>query len=548
MLASGAAAALVVAQAKPQVVALLSANLGRAEAVAEDLLFYAARLGLPAPTLRALPPKVEEDAGAFESECDLLSVVATLRTRRESSVSDAGATVIAATPEALMRPCPGREASGKSELLIRPGLRIGLRHVAEVLAKDFDYDHEALCEAPGQFAVRGGIIDVYPLNAHAPVRIDFFGDEVESLRVFDPATQRSEGEPLPLLLVSAPVAESGGGVPGGFFEHLPPETLYLWVDPVPPEAWPRRVGECHRALISPVEERPDWFESGVLPAAEWSAESLDWHAAEPDAAALGLDRLAASERLRSKLLRRLAAWWREGRRVSLVCETVGGAERLREILAEQREDWLTEPEASAPAPAPKPARGRKKKSSEAEPMPVSPAGADTAGRDLADFAPEVLVGRVSDGFALPSGAVSASFGAPQGWVVCTERELFGRRQRRPAALRTRRLPHRSRIEQILDFHELADGDLLVHLRHGVCRYRGITRLELRGVSEEVVSLEFADSVTMHTPLRESHLLSKYVGLSRVLPKLGKIGSDGWQKTRKAAEAATVDLAADLLQM
>ncbi len=634
--AAGAAVASLLTDAGARVLVLLSHNLGRAEAVAEDTGFYAALRGLTAPDMTALPPAGEEGAGAFESECDMLAALAALRAARprqsaecktqkgereavskevaesnpQSAIrnpqSSASCLLLATSPEALLRPCPGRESAERAEVVLRPGMRTPLRGLVETLAKDFDYDHEALCESPGQFAVRGGIVDVYPLNAHAPVRIDFFGDEIESLRVFDPVSQRSEGEPLRELLIAAPVAESGEARPGAFFEHLPPDTLFVWLEPADaPSGWPVEPASLPRAMLSQLEEPPAWFvgtkdagrktkagedarapaehegEIGCAPAeparasarpteketssrisplesrvslADWSGESLEFYAAEPDAAVFGLERLEEAGRLRAGLLRRLAVWRAEGRRVLLVCETAGGVERLREIVAEQKEDWLTAPEPAAPEVKSK-GRGRAKKSasksgSDANPQSAirNPQSLSASNRALAEFSPEYFTGRISEGFALPAGRPAAELGAPQGFVVCTERELFGRGRRRPPALRTRRLPNKSRLDQILDFHELADGDLLVHLKHGVCRYRGITKLELRGQGEEVVSLEFADNVTMHTPLREAHLLSRYVGLTKVSPRLGKIGSDGWQKTRKAAEAATVDIAADLLRL
>lgn len=607
--AAGAAVAALMAESKARVIVLVSENLGRAEAVAEDAGFYAGLRGLPDPELRALPPAAEDGAGAFESECDMLAAITALRAAASPQARDSGnetrekppgasprsnlespfpPLLLAATPDALMRPCPGRETVTRTEIVLRAGARANLRELVERLAKDFDYDHEALCESPGQFAARGGIVDVYPLNAHAPVRIDFFGDEIESLRVFDPVSQRSEGEPLPALVIAAPVGGSGEARPGAFFEHLPDDALFVWVEPSDePPAWLTpaagselaRVRDFPRAMISSLEEAPEWFAGGALSpkappvsregskpgafgesalplADDWSAESLELYSAEPDAAVFGLERLEAAERLRAGLLRRLAGWRAEGRRVLLVCETAGGVERLKEIVAEQKEDWLTEPAQPAePVQTRNAVRGTRNKSKKAAlkevPDPSSecrvPHSAFSVAAPAA-FDPEFFTGRIAEGFALPAGRAAAALGAPKGFVVCTERELFGRHRKRPPALRARRLPNKSRLEQILDFHELAEGDLLVHLKHGVCRYRGITKLELRGAREEVVSLEFADSVTMYTPLREAHLLSKYVGLTKISPKLGKIGSDGWQKTRKAAEAATVDIAADLLAM
>jgi transcription-repair coupling factor (superfamily II helicase) len=128
----------------------------------------------------------------------------------------------------------------------------------------------------------------------------------------------------------------------------------------------------------------------------------------------------------------------------------------------------------------------------------------------------------------------------------TTNDVFARYRPRPAGLRRRLLPRRSQVDQALDFAELANGDPLVHLSHGVCLYRGLARLD--GKSGEVISLEFADGLILHVPLHESHLLTRYVGLTKRPPKLGRLGTNGWEKTRGAAEKATLDFASTLLHL
>jgi transcription-repair coupling factor (superfamily II helicase) len=88
----------------------------------------------------------------------------------------------------------------------------------------------------------------------------------------------------------------------------------------------------------------------------------------------------------------------------------------------------------------------------------------------------------------------------------------------------------------------------VHLQHGIALYRGLTKLDTAQGLREVISLEFDDHVTLHVPLQESHLISRYVGLSKAKPQLGRIGSGRWERARQAAERATIDLAAELLRI
>src|SRR5690606_21723650 len=104
-------------------------------------------------------------------------------------------------------------------------------------------------------------------------------------------------------------------------------------------------------------------------------------------------------------------------------------------------------------------------------------------------------------------------------AVVTDSEIFGRYKVRTVA-RKRKMPTRSQVDQLLDFSELADGDHLVHLQHGICRFRGLSLMDLNGRKEEMISVEFAENIKLHVPLHESHLLTRYVGLTKSRPKLG----------------------------
>ncbi|MCF7760922.1 MAG: transcription-repair coupling factor, partial [Cephaloticoccus sp.] len=136
----------------------------------------------------------------------------------------------------------------------------------------------------------------------------------------------------------------------------------------------------------------------------------------------------------------------------------------------------------------------------------------------------------------------------RGLVVVTETEIFGRKRQRRPAVNVRSVAHRAQIDQLLDFSELVEGDFVVHLQHGIAHFRGLSKLDTAQGIKEVISLEFDDHVTLHVPLQESHLLSRYVGLSKIRPQLGRIGSGRWERARKAAESATLDLAAELLRI
>jgi transcription-repair coupling factor (superfamily II helicase) len=540
------AASRILDQTGARVALLACPNLGRAEGIAEEIPFFAGNTGAahtsppgqgaappspppPPPVIRALPPPAIAGAapGAgteFDTSCDLLNALDALK----HAASNAAPLVLACSPDALAQPCPPPGAFEGRELTLRAGLALPLRELSENLVR-FGYYNEVLCETPGQFAMRGGLVDIYPLNTSAPIRVDFLGDEIESIRTFDPATQRSDatldGE---VRIVAATITEAGRTESkpraNAFAEHLPPGVL--WIIAEPETFSGAQLGllaesvrkDSRMAVITEFDTPPDWCMGRGEPGSKagkpprhpgappqiihWEGRDLAaLHPAPGDPASttadplLGVDRLSAEEAARAGLLRELARRQGEGAVVQIVVATPGAWERLREIL--------------------------------------SAAKLESGGRA---FAPEIRLGTLSAGFALERHAP----GAPP-FLVATEHELFGHRRRLPS-IRQRRMPRKSRVEQLLDFSEIAEGDHLVHLQHGVCIYRGINPIN----GEEMISLEFDEHITTHIPLREAHLVSRYVGLRKATPKLGKIGSNAWAKTRRAAETATVDFAARLL--
>ena len=466
------------------VIVLVASNLGAAETLAEETAQLLTLLNGAQPAARTL---TEADAAvtSFEADCDLLGVLAALR---HGGHDAARPLLIACTPAALVRPAPAPESAARAELVVRKGDRLELRELARRLAEDFGYDHEALCEQPGEFALRGGILDVYPLNAQMPVRIDLFGDTVESLRPFDPATQRSEGE-VEGLVICAPRGDVAkeAGVP--FCRHLPADALVVVVDRCQddPLYAAARATATDELVLEETDEAPAGYATEALECTP--AETLLIGAAGDGAAT------------RPTLLRTAAALAKDGRPCLLAGDTEGSVERLC---------------------------------------------ADVAAAAIRGFAPRVCAGRFGGGILLAPGRLRGLL--KDGLLLLTERELFGRRQRPLAALPRRRTTVRAALGRALDFGELAEGEALVHATQGLCLFRGIQAHEHQGRTEDFIGLEFAERSRLYLPVRESHLLSRYVGLGRSQPKLSKLGGGGWERSRKAAEKATADLAAQLLAL
>ncbi|WP_414663190.1 transcription-repair coupling factor [Horticoccus sp. 23ND18S-11] len=511
---------------------VVAEDLKAAEHLAEDIGFFHRSLDDARPQSTLVFPESMQDGAdmreAFAASSDRLSVLSRLRAIR-GLAGTPDTLVIVTTPAALLQPVPALEEFATRELQLRRGQTQPFQGLLEQLQK-LDYDSEAVCESPGHYAIRGGIIDVYPVTANLPYRLDFFGDELESIREFDPVTQRSGAAVESISLAASPRIRLDPSKTG-LADYLNPAAHLLFVEPATLEeefsAFARDGQDGLTPLLervaasfalSDLDEASGLFD-GVTDEVTWDTESLVHHRRYPDDALVAQERLSVEEDARHEFLRTVAAWKKAGYEIAFVASKEGEEKRAQEILAE-----------------------------------------DSA---LKVIQPHWWRGTLNEGFRItfregarwasgaPGRKQSKAGGTPAlpaGLVVVTETEIFGRQRQRRPALSNRVTAHRAQIDQLLDFSELVEGDFVVHLQHGIAHYRGLTKLDTAQGIREVISLEFDDHVTLHVPLQESHLISRYVGLSKAKPQLGRIGSNRWEKARQAAERATIDLAAELLRI
>lgn len=495
-------------------------DVKQTDSLTEDIALFHHAAGAKAPLEVMNFPEAQtasrEMREAFNAASDRFSVLSKLSGLRRAS-HRSGTLVILATPAALLQPVPPREDFASREIELRRGQAHPFQDLLKLL-QSFDYDSEAVCEAPGQYAVRGGIVDVYPITALQPYRLDFFGDTLEEIRTLDPVTQRS-GEPVESLPLTAAPRSLATDKAASLLDYLPPATHAVLLEPKPleelfdslasddapdfverlPQACARLYGIGDLDLISVLFDNAGAEET-------WDTESLAHHRAYPEERLLAHERLQAEENGRRKFLGEIASWKKQGYAIDIVVSKEGEEQRIRELLEEDAE--------------------------------------------LKKIKPRYLRGPLNEGFRITFRAGVApgiDLTAPKatGLVVVSETEIFGRKRQRQSKPK-RAVAATSAVDQLLDFSELVEGDFVVHLSHGIALYRGLTKLETADGVREVISLEFDDKVTLHVPLQESHLISRYVGLTKSKPQLGRVGSGRWEKARQAAERSTVDLAADLL--
>ncbi|MGJ8640398.1 MAG: transcription-repair coupling factor [Opitutaceae bacterium] len=504
----------------------LVADPRRAQELASEVETYL-RWGKQAAEVLHFPEDPPPDIDArrrADRICDRLAVLSALLKPSRAP------RIVIATPEALLGDCPIRSYFEAQQIKLRTGEEHPFTELTKRLIEELDYDSEALCEHPGQMATRGGLIDIYPYDALEPYRIDFFGDEIESIRNFDPASQRTKDSIDSITISAAAGNEASQSSEGALLDYFPQKSVHwLLEDPALlmrehpyrfetikakssgvrsfVQVQDRRGDYLDRHIgICEVDTDPTLFKSAAR--VEISTEPTENYRLHTDASQVGFDRFESEQSARTKFEGQIADWAKQEKlNITFIVAGESDAQRIRELLDEN---------------------------------PLT-----------AKLKPSFVEGTTSGGFIAREAAawLPLKLGKKsQGIALITDTEYFGRRQRKVGAQQERARPTISQVDQLLDFTELTDGDGLVHLQHGVCLFRGLTRLEIQGGWKEVISVEFAEQMTVHVPLHESHLLTRYVGLTKASPKLGKVGGAAWEKTRQSAERATLDYAAEMLNL
>jgi len=435
-------------------------------------------------TPESFPTAVEDDVESIGTRARVITMLA-------ASGGDGAASepsVIVTSLHALLQPAPAPDALEAASLHLQVGERYAFEDVVARLVAA-GYERSMDVDAPGRLAVRGGLLDVWPPAAPAPWRAEFFGDELESLRTFDPATQCStdRGDAVwlpPCTEAALPMVQLVDLLPPGcavlWFEHdrIRGGTFFPPDDVEEPLSW--------EALQTRVAERaPAWqLYSGDPPPAQTPALELEI-AALPGLAELGAERVRYPELLmqaRQRLLADLNRRAEAGETVLLFADTPGTCALLsREVGAESRI--------------------------------------------------EIRRAVLSGGFTMP------------GLTVAAQPDLYAARKKSLRRAAPASAVRGGRVENAAD---LEPGDLVVHVDHGIGRFLGSTEIEIDGQRSEVFTVEYAEGARLHVPVTHAHLLSRYVGVAGHRVKLHRLGGRRWTREKTDAERAVADLAASLL--
>ncbi len=424
------------------------------------------------------------------------------------------------------------------------------------------YQHVSQVVSPGEYAVRGGLIDLFPMGSLVPLRVDLFGDEVDSIRTFDPDSQRSlypvpevrllpgrefpmtdaartafrarwrekiEGDPTRARVYK----DMGAGLASGGIEYYLPlffdevGTLFDYLGPNAQLVLHGKVDEALERFWTDTRDRHRFLQHDperpllppaaiFMPAEEFFARTqphatlalrgsdpVEWARPLPE---LGIER-GGTDPL-GLLQRHLLG---TTHRVLLVAESEGRRESLIELLRDHH---------------------------------ISVPSVDSLQAFLADDEKVAITAApLAEGFHWfePEAKTSVQ--------LVTETELFATT---PQARRRRKQEQVSSVDALIkDLSELKVGDPVVHLNHGIGRYQGLIHIDLgegEGGASEFLHLEYADKATLYVPVAQLHLISRYTGVSADEAPLHRLGSAQWEKARRKAAEQVRDTAAELLNL
>src|SRR6266545_1372934 len=552
-------------EGRAQAVLAVAADEDEADQLARDIAFFVgAEAVLRIPADAVLPyDDLSPDRGI---ELERLSALSRLHLAPERSP-----VVVVSARGLARRQVPRRVLEAGADLL-GPGVEIAREALAEQLVL-LGFTRVPLVEDPGTFAVRGGIVDLWSPPDAAPVRLEFFGDEVESCRAFDPQTQRSEGEVAEVLLCPAREAlftpegkeaakaairdaaervnrptsrvrealdQVDQGTPffgmeallpgfhaGGLatlFDHLPPGVVsYLDDAAGVEEALQELDAELAREHDAALrrEELALPPEAHFLPAAEalarlrarpslarhrvWlgTAEPIRFPLVETSGLRAEIEGAHGEEGALAPLTRRLEEWRRRGLAAVVACGTPSSADRLRRLLEDRRQH-------ARPQPGPLAAAGLYDPAVHAHLVP----------------------GEISGGFVDGDARLA----------LVADEEIFGRRVRKRA--------RKAREENAFaaGFRDLDEGDLVVHVEHGIARYLGLTKMQIRGVEGDFLVLAYDGADRLYLPVAKLRQVQKFTGASPETVRLDRLGGQSFALRKARVKEQLLKMAAELLDI
>ncbi|MBN1355312.1 transcription-repair coupling factor [bacterium] len=386
--------------------------------------------------------------------------------------------------------CPEKSTFTDSRILLHSGDSFGVDRFVRQLP-GWGYEPQPRVQEPGEFSFRGGILDIYVPIYRMPVRMEFFGDEIVSIREFDPLTQRSISRLKTVNIV--PVSDPDRSAPDTPFlwqmeKWFHPETILFWVDTKGILEILSRSGERFGTV-------PD---RRKLPGSRAVFMDLIEIPPEPGERRFYLNVSSVPEfKGEFKLfVDRLIGWLDDGYRVRLVYHRESVRKVLEDRISEFEFDFETKRQPGLRI------------------------------EEKARFVP----GMLSGGFILPD----------QRWVLLSESDIIGRKKTqswRPAE-----------PEPGLAFHDLKPDDFVVHTDHGIGQYLGLKRLTVDGRARDFLSILYAENQKLYLPVDRLDLIQRYVAPRGTRPSVDRMGGVTFSRRKKKVRESVLKLAAELLKL
>ena len=437
--------------------------------------------------------------------------VASARARALHAAALGSARVIVSSAQALLPRLPAPESIVATSFDVRPGVEIDPIALAGILV-DGGYERQDPVDEHGEFSVRGGILDVYPAGEGSPVRIEFVGDSVESIRRFDPGTQRSIETLDQFQIVPVREPQATGPATATIFDYL------------------RASRHMRVAVAEPADVRSNidgWWQhvSAAYDQREKTATSappsellIGWDEVQPFVeAAIALEELAiegaaedvihVSSQPAQEFRGRIPDWIAElrqarerGDTILFIASTHGRAERTVELLHDYELRALL---------------------------------AATSDERI-EGAVVVAEGLLSRGFRLVDA----------GLTIYAENDVFEEERRRTTGPRKRALA----ATFLSDLRDLKTGDLIVHVDHGIGQFVGLKQISIGhgDVVQEFLELRYHGEDKLFVPVERLDLVQKYTGGTR--PALDRLGGTSWEKAKSRVKKAMRDMAEELLKL
>jgi len=423
-----------------------------------------------------------------EDYAERLQVLQQLRRRDETSVQP---MLVTSYVGGVMQRVPTPEQLESSTRRLKVGQTIDSEEIRKWLAES-GFSATSAVQLPGEFAARGGLLDIYSADQSQPLRIEWFGDEIESIRQFDLASQRSIETLQEIEIAAIGVSSDSESTDkselteqGTIGDYLPRDTLIILVEP---EELKQSADKLHQrsgetSNLHDYEALVQLFDGFSVVTASTLAATDDSKRTVIDLRTGSTESFAGSLDETKTKLDELS----NRHRVITVGDTPADGERLSELL---RDTQVAQ-------------QGRLK----------------------------MMIADITGGFRLLDNDL----------LVLTGAELFHRSP-------VRRGKTRAKGKPIGSLTQLDPGDLVVHLSHGIGLYRGLRQIEKNGQHIEHLTIEFDEGAKIYVPASRIGLVQRYVGGTKTRPRLAKIGGQAWARQKKAAESAVTDMAVELLEM